>query len=141
MTTNPQNPNIGRIEIGIREVSSKLDDLIAALPQTYETIKDHDVKYHVLEEKTADNARRLTILEAWKDQAVQAANVEHGQIRKEQEQDRKELSSAINILTTSLGDVKADVKNLTGTLKWVLYVLSGIGIGFAVAFLTHVIRF
>jgi ElaB/YqjD/DUF883 family membrane-anchored ribosome-binding protein len=145
----PTQSSNNYIQQGLDLLNQKFDNFIAALPNTYVTIRAHDVQIKAHEERINDNAKRLDAMEAsveaWKAATGKWSLDQHDSMRKEWTGEVKEANVKLDSVETNVIKLTEQSTHQTKILMWVLSVFTAITAtaigGVVVAFLMHLIHF
>lgn len=130
-------PNNNSIFQALAELNKKLDELIATLPQTYVSIRAHDLQIKAHEDKITDLSQRLHVLETWRTESAVWANDQHIEMRREWTAELKPLDEKLDGLDGRFISLTERVNVLVKVLLWILGVFTTVSGGVLIAYLTH----
>lgn len=143
MTPTQSSQNF--IQQALESLNQKFDSFIATLPNTYVTIRSHEIQIKAHDERIDNNARRLDALEASNTATGKWSIEQHDNMRKEWTGEVKDANTKLDNLDTNVVIMTEQQKHQTTILTWVLGIFTALTItvigSFIVALFTHLIHF
>lgn len=141
MATPTQN---NFIQQALDSLNQKFDSFIAALPNTYVTIRSHEIQIKSNEEKIQDVIKRLDAMEEWRVETGKWSIDQHDNMRKEWTGEVKDVNSKLDSVETSVIKMTEQQGHQTKILTWTLTVFTTLTLtvigGIVVAIATHFIH-